>query len=293
LKRGNPFTEATNHIRIGSFQRLATLGETENLKRLTDYALKHYYGEDAGDDAPQRLLLLVAERTARLAASYMAAGFVHGVLNTDNINISGESFDYGPWRWTPIFDPAFTAAYFDEQGLYAFGRQPEAIHWNVVQLAIALTKIADQDKLVDAVNAFEPAYRRALVDRMLWRLGVLPRGPEADTALITSIEQALIQSGQSIDQFYFDWSGGRLRKSAAHPDYDSVAFEPLKALISSYQPARTMSHDYWKNTVPCAMPIETVEGIWAPIAASDDWTLFEQKIQDIRLMGDALKQMDQ
>ncbi|MEQ1547792.1 MAG: protein adenylyltransferase SelO family protein, partial [Chakrabartia sp.] len=159
------------HIRIGSFQRLATLGDTDNLKRLTAYALKHYYGEDAGDDAPQRLLSLVAARTAHLAASYMAAGFVHGVLNTDNINISGESFDYGPWRWTPTFDPTFTAAYFDEQGLYAYGRQPEAIHWNVVQLAISLTKIAEQEVLVEAVNGFEPAYRRALIDRTLWRLG--------------------------------------------------------------------------------------------------------------------------
>ena len=129
------------HIRIGSFQRLATLGDTENLKRLVGYALKHYYGEEAGDDAPGRLLGHVAERTARLAASYMAAGFVHGVLNSDNINISGESFDYGPWRWTPKFEGGFTAAYFDESGLYAFGRQAEAIHWDVVQLAIALRSI--------------------------------------------------------------------------------------------------------------------------------------------------------
>ena len=73
--------------------------------------------------------------TARLAASYIAAGFVHGVLNTDNINVTGESFDYGPWRFTPFGTARFTAAYFDHAGLYAFGRQPEAIHWDLVQLA--------------------------------------------------------------------------------------------------------------------------------------------------------------
>ena len=81
-----------------------------------------------------RLFELVAAATARLAASYLAAGFVHGVLNSDNINITGESFDYGPWRFTPDWDPAFTAAYFDHYGLYAFGRQPEAIHWDLAQL---------------------------------------------------------------------------------------------------------------------------------------------------------------
>ena len=78
-----------------------------------------------------RLLDHVARATARLAASYIAAGFVHGVLNSDNIAITGESFDYGPWRFTPIGTTDFTAAYFDHAGLYAFGRQPEAIHWDL------------------------------------------------------------------------------------------------------------------------------------------------------------------
>ncbi len=278
------------HIRIGSFQRLATLGDTDNLKRLTAYALKHYYGEEAGDDAPQRLLSHVAGRTAHLAASYMAAGFVHGVLNTDNINISGESFDYGPWRWTPTFDPAFTAAYFDEQGLYAYGRQPEAIHWNVVQLAIALSKIAEQEVLVDAVNAFEPAYRRALIDRMVWRLGVCPRGFEEDTALITSLEKALISSALSIDQFYFDWSGGHLRSEAARNVYSAPDFEPFKILISAYAPSRPVSHLYWNQSTPCSMLIEEVESLWSPIAEADDWGPLEQKIKTIRTMGDALSQ---
>src|SRR3546814_18739406 len=79
---------------------------------LTAYVLRHYYGEEAGDDAPVRLLDHVVRRTARLAASYMAAGFVHGVLNSDNINVTGESFDYGPWRFNPTWNPGFTAPSF-------------------------------------------------------------------------------------------------------------------------------------------------------------------------------------
>ncbi len=275
------------HIRIGSFQRLATIGDLDGLKRLVSYALKHYYGEAAGEDAPQRLLALVAERTAKLAASYMVAGFVHGVLNSDNINISGESFDYGPWRFTPTFEPTFTAAYFDEAGLYSFGRQPEAIHWDIVQLAIALTKVADQDVLVEAVNAFEPTFRLAIVERTLWRLGVAPQSAERDARLVATLETMLQKSHRLIDHFYFDWAGGRLR--AGSENYDDPAFDGFKVEIAHYAPSRDMSHTFWSGQDPCSMPIEEVEAIWAPIAAEDDWSLLTEKISAIRAMGDALQ----
>jgi serine/tyrosine/threonine adenylyltransferase len=272
------------HIRIGSFQRLATLGLTDELRRLVDYALKHYYNEDAGPDAPVRLLTHVANRTAKMAASFMAAGFVHGVLNTDNINITGESFDYGPWRFAPTFDAGFTAAYFDSAGLYSFGRQAEAIHWDVVQLAIALTSIADQDSLERAIAAFAPAYRAALVDKFLWRLGIIPRDPANDLALVQTIENALTTSNVSIDSFFFDWAGGKARKG----EYADLAFDPLRAALDGYQSRLDASHPYWSNNAPCTMLIEDVEAIWKPIADADDWTLLNAKVTAIRQMGDAL-----
>ncbi|MBU2340946.1 MAG: YdiU family protein, partial [Alphaproteobacteria bacterium] len=132
------------HIRIGSFQRLLALEEPDHMAALVDYCLEQFPGPPPPEDAPGRdepavrLMHHVVERMADLAASYMVAGFVHGVLNTDNMNVSGESFDYGPWRFLPRWDPGFTAAYFDHSGLYAFGRQPEALHWNCGQLAVAL-----------------------------------------------------------------------------------------------------------------------------------------------------------
>jgi uncharacterized protein YdiU (UPF0061 family) len=96
------------HIRIGTFQRLAFFGEADNINRLVRYCLEHLYAETpAADDQANALRFfgLVAGATAKLAASYMTAGFVHGVLNSDNINVTGESFDYGPWRFTPDWDP--------------------------------------------------------------------------------------------------------------------------------------------------------------------------------------------
>jgi len=284
------FRLSHGHIRIGSFQRLATLGDDASLARLTDYALAKYYDEPSGADAPARLLAHVTARTADLAASYMVAGFVHGVLNSDNINTSGESFDYGPWRFAPTFDPGFTAAYFDEGGLYAFGRQAEAIHWDVVQLAIALSRIADQEALVEALNAFGPLYRAALVKRMLWRLDVAARGAEDDAALVQSIETALVASQVEIDRFFFDWAGGSLRKaSSADPAYAGEGFAEFRHRVAAYAPARPLDHPYWQQPAPCSMHIEEVEAIWARIADEDDWSPLHAKIEAIREMGEALR----
>ncbi|HTI30856.1 MAG TPA: YdiU family protein [Sphingomonas sp.] len=244
------------HIRIGSFQRLATLGLDEELRRLTAYCLKHFFHEDDGPDAAQRLLAHTVRRTARLAASYMAAGFVHGVLNTDNINITGESFDYGPWRFAPSFDAGFTAAYFDQGGLYSFGRQAEAIHWNLVQLAIALRPISDSAALAAAIEPFGELYIDALVDRFLWRLGATSQGRDADIARVQQIERELTDSGQSIDRYFFE-----RRERRDHP--------------------------YWAGE-PCSLLIDEVEALWAPIAEGDDWAPLYAKVADIRALGEAL-----
>lgn len=275
------------HIRIGSFQRLATLGQTDELQRLVAYCLKHYYSEDMGEHGPARLLGHVAASTARLAASFMAAGFVHGVLNSDNINISGESFDYGPWRFAPTFDPRFTAAYFDHGGLYSFGRQAEAVHWNVVQLAAALQSLGKPDALSAAVDSFADIYRAALIEHMLRRLGVTTRGIHEDVALVQSMEQALITSEQPIDRFFFDWRGGDLRTNAS--TYATSPFDAFRDAIAPYAPDQPLDHPYWSGVGPCSMLIDEVESIWAPIAEHDDWSRFYEKLSRVNEMSDALR----
>ena len=278
------------HIRIGSFQRLATLGETEALRRLARYALAVYYDESDADDPAARLFEHVVARTADLAASYMVAGFVHGVLNTDNINISGESFDYGPWRFTPKFEGGFTAAYFDEQGLYAFGRQAEAIHWNLVQLALALVTVSDQAQLIKSLDTFAPAYQRAIVQRMLARLMVQSRSEAEDVALVQSIEQALTQGDVEIDRFFFDWAGGRLRSASAAGIYEAAPFQQFTSQVSHYTPVGSLAGAYWQDLAPCSMHIDEVEAIWSHIADADDWQPLYAKVEAIRAMGRALLQ---
>ncbi|MBA2918379.1 YdiU family protein [Sphingomonas sp. MAH-20] len=271
------------HIRIGSFQRLAFLKSDDELRRLTDYSLRTYFGSASAD--PIELLRHVVEGTARLAASYMAAGFVHGVLNSDNINITAESFDYGPWRFAPTFDPGFTAAYFDHAGLYSYGRQAEAIQWDVVQLAGSLRTIAEVDAMIAELDRFPALYRAALIERFLWRLGVGSRGLEEDVALVQAIEEGLVGSRVGIDRFFFDWASGDLRHGS--DVYADEAFAPFRERVAAYAPARSMDHPFWSGE-PCSMHIEEVEAIWARIAEDDDWSALHAKVAQVRAMGEAL-----
>ncbi|HEX9947682.1 MAG TPA: YdiU family protein [Allosphingosinicella sp.] len=280
-----------SHIRIGAFQRLAYFQETDNLARLTDYCLRHYYGDEGGGDAPTRLLAHVVGEAARLAASYIAAGFVHGVLNSDNIAITAESFDYGPWRFTPYWDGHFTAAYFDHAGLYSFGRQPEAIHWDVLQLAASLRLLAEVEALTPALDSFPGEFQGELVTAMFARLGIRPGDPERDAALLVALETALAAKTVTIDRFFFDWRGGRRRgPSPADNVYDSDAFADFRQSVERCDTVEgALDHPYWTDESPCSMHIDEVEAIWSRIDEADDWTALYSKIEAIRRMGEAMR----
>jgi uncharacterized protein YdiU (UPF0061 family) len=280
------------HIRIGTFQRLAFFGEVENVETLVRYCLDKLYGEQPAANAAEnalRLFDLVSQATATLAASYLAAGFVHGVLNSDNINVTGESFDYGPWRFMPEWDPEFTAAYFDHYGLYAFGRQPEAIHWDLAQFAGCLSLVAEAPPLSEMLAGWSARFEQALVAAMLRRLGVGHGAGDRERA--AALIAALATREAPIDRIFFDWRGGRDPGPEAYP---GERFRALAALLrgtvpdSGTVPAR--SHPYWTDAAPCSMTIDEVEAIWSAIAERDDWRPFDEKISAIRRMGEAMEQ---
>lgn len=273
------------HIRIGSFQRLFTIEDPDNLRRLVDYSLRHMYQVEPEADAPLDLYRRVVARCADLAASYMTAGFVHGVLNTDNIAITGESFDYGPWRFAPRWDERFTAAYFDHQGLYAFGRQAEAIHWNLAQLAIALVDISDEEAIVAAFHSFTDQFHARLDKRMLWRLGLATDDGLLARKLTGAVVSAMGASGVNFDRFFFDWRGGR---AVDDTRYAGEQWSDLGTLVAQCTPvAEALDHAYWRGLEPCSMLIEEVEAIWAAIAEHDDWSPLHAKVEVIREMGAA------
>ena len=271
------------HIRIGSFQRLYALEQRDNMAALADYCLETFPGPLPPEDAPGReepaviLLHQVVARLADLAASYMVSGFVHGVLNTDNMNVSGESFDYGPWRWLPRWDPAFTAAYFDHSGLYAFGRQPEAIYWNCGQLAVALRLLVDAPPLIAALDRFGPLYEEAMARRFAWRMGLAPLDVSAAKALIAAAEGHMRAHDLSPDALFFRHRAGR------NPPPDDFG-----ALLAEHAPAVDLSHPLWAEAEPPTLVIEEVERIWAAVDQADDWQPLADKVAAIRRLGEAL-----
>ena len=272
-----------SHIRIGTFQRVAAEGDAGMMQRLVDYCLTNLYNETPSDEPAAQLLNLAVERIADLAASYMVAGFVHGVLNTDNINITGESFDYGPWRFTEYWDPRFTAAYFDQNGLYAFGRQAEAMHWNLGQLAVSLRLICEAPPLISALERFPALYQAAIVRRFLWRLGVKPRDDDSDRALVEAAERTMVNDQIPITSFF----AAHFRGEQPEPISDSEQYSSFAAKLVEYAPTKS-AKAVNRSDLNCSMLIDEVERIWDCIAAGDDWQPLKAKVAQIRQMGDAL-----
>jgi uncharacterized protein YdiU (UPF0061 family) len=210
------------------------------------------------------------------------------VLNSDNINVTGESFDYGPWRFVPTYDPAFTAAYFDEHGLYAFGRQPDALAWNLTRLAEVLLPLGEHAGVEAALNSFWPAFQRAMWNAALRRLGLVSRGDGDDSELVVRIFAFLHQSRIGYEQFWFDWRGGllssgRATRSPAASAYVGEAFTPVREALASYTPTSSVNldHPYFGRALPRTMLIDEMEALWAPIAERDDWGDFHRVLAEI------------
>ncbi len=286
-----------SHIRIGSFQRLLYLDENDNIAGLLDYSIRTYMPDVWREPIASRAVAFleeVARRVARTGAAWMLAGFVHGVLNTDNVNITGESFDYGPWRFLPVLDPKFTAAYFDESGLYAYGRQPDTLLWNLTRLAECLLPLAGQSELEAALASFGPVFQQEFNAALLRRLGLKSRTEATDNDLVRAAWKFLVDTRAPFERFFFDWHGGAAssRRAAGGPLaelYASATFAPVQAAMAEYDiaPGAKLDHPYFTRKTPCTMLIEEVEAIWEPIAATDDWSVLETKLQDIAEMRDA------
>ncbi len=278
-----------SHIRFGSFQRLAYATDVPRLRKLLDFTLEQHF---PGITTPLEFLREVTLRSARLCASFMIAGFVHGVLNSDNMNVTGESFDYGPYRFLPRYDADFTAAYFDHEGLYSFGRQPEAILRNVVRLGESLRPLEPAD-LTSAIAEYEPALGEAVRVKFLERLGIASSSVDEDAATTGAAFDFLEESAVGYDRFFFDWQGGGASEVRAHEGpagehYRGPAFLAFRRALDRHAPAKLelLETAYFKGENPCSLLIEEIEEIWRAIATRDDWAPFEAKIAAIRAMSD-------
>ncbi len=181
---------AASHLRVGSFEYFAARRDHERLRRLADYAIARH--DPQLDGHPQRyleLLRAVAQRQARLVAQWMGVGFIHGVMNTDNMTLSGETIDYGPCAFLEAYDPATVFSSIDRDGRYAFGNQPAIAHWNLTRLAEALLPLIDADpdaavpQAVAVLETFPAAYESAALAVLRAKLGLaVPADGTGDVA---------------------------------------------------------------------------------------------------------------
>jgi serine/tyrosine/threonine adenylyltransferase len=189
---------AASHIRVGTFQFYAARGDVESVRKLAEYTLARHDPElVASTHRFLALLQNVAERQAALIAQWMNAGFIHGVMNTDNMTISGETIDYGPCAFMEAYDPATVFSSIDLEGRYAYGKQPNIACWNLARLAEALLPLLsdDQEQAVEmateVIDRFPAQYRRHLLRGQRDKLGLRRAEPYDDAADTTLAEDWL------------------------------------------------------------------------------------------------------
>lgn len=218
---------ASSHLRVGSFQlaaaKASSLQSVELTRRLADLAIDRHYPEVAEADAPYLALFdAVVAAQARLVARWMLVGFVHGVLNTDNVTISGETIDYGPCAFMEAYDPATVYSSIDEGGRYAYGNQPGITQWNLARLAEALLPLLadDQDTAVElattSLSVFAERYNAAWLSGMRAKLGLRADLADDDVRSLVDDLLGLMHAGH-VDHTSFFRALGRAARGDAEP----------------------------------------------------------------------------
>jgi uncharacterized protein YdiU (UPF0061 family) len=215
---------AASHLRVGTFQYFAAQGDTEGTRTLADYAISRHYPEAAQAKQPYRALLDgVIARQARLVAQWMLLGFIHGVMNTDNTAVSGETIDYGPCAFMEAYDPAKVFSSIDLHGRYAYENQPRIALWNLTRLAETLLPLLEQEvgdqeaalaSAKEALAAFQPQFEAARMAGLRRKLGLLT-DREGDARLAQDLLERMAASRAD-----FTLTFRRLCDSVAGPQSD-------------------------------------------------------------------------
>lgn len=297
-----------SHIRFGTFERLHYINRKDLIQKLLDHVLEYYYPHLVNrEEAYLRFYRELVQRTASLAAQWMSVGFCHAVLNTDNMSITGESFDYGPYAFMDQYDPKFTAAYFDYSGRYAYANQPVACQWNLQMLQAPLKGLIDPFEMESALAEFDRYFQTVYRERMLRKLGFeigLDQVPiDVADELLRRTLQLLWETKVGYHDFFmalrqqFD----RGWRDAPNLIFNQVANEapPEKtdAVDNLLQQWRQFYHQVLNS-----LPVEEIaaiekrlaqhnpttvilrpeiEAIWEPITEEDNWQPFYELLERI------------
>ena len=286
---------SNSHIRIGTFQRLKYLNEYDNIALLLNHLSENYFTNIKSKKSikilAENIFLESVKRIAESIGRIVIAGFVHGVLNTDNFNVTGEVFDYGPWRFLEFADTSFTAAYFDNDGRYSFGRQPEAALWALTQLGKSLDEFIDENIIIETLNQFSKSFHESLKKHFCWRMGI----EDIDSKNLNEIMTILLNESEKnkivyADMFY-DFFGGKdsiidCIKTNYGKKYKINEFSKVIDILKESVPVKGVlekKHQLDKNRQN--LLIGEVENIWREIDQNDNWEVLYKKIIDIRKLG--------
>ena len=214
---------ASSHLRVGSFQYAAASGDADLLRRLADTAISRHHPAAADAERPYLALFeAVVAAQASLVAQWMLVGFVHGVMNTDNVTISGETIDYGPCAFLDAFDPATVYSSIDTSGRYAYGNQPVVAEWDLARLAEALLPLIAEEQeeaiglAVDALGGFRPAYNAAWSAGMRAKLG-LPADADDEAGRTLAEDLLPLLTADHVDGTSFHRSPAAAARGDAEP----------------------------------------------------------------------------
>ena len=270
-----------SHLRIGTFQYHAYHQDNESLDLLIKSIGKYYFDFNDKKNKPINCFSEVVKRCAELAASYNIFGFVHGVLNTDNINITGESFDYGPFRLMEIYDPNKIAAYFDHSGLYKFSNQTDAIFWNVQQLASIFSLFVEQDLLVKELKKYVDYYNEEIFKLFFKRLSLKSSNNNHDQNLLKDFYHILSNSEFLYEEVFFDLKGGKEKIKMFSELKKKYKNFNLEKIFHNHEKANNFHTKSINFLFLETLLYEEIEKIWQQIDKNDDWSLFNHKIDSI------------
>ena len=290
-----------SHIRFGTFERLLYIGRKDLIAKLLDHVIDYYYPALRGlEDQYQRFYAELVERVAQLVAQWMAAGFCHAVLNTDNMSITGESFDYGPYAFIPSYNLQFTAAYFDYYGRYSYGNQGSICRLNLEMLQQPLSAVIPMADMEAALAQFYDCYQLKYRELMLNKLGFehleIPEAGELFDLTIELLKETQVGYHEFFAELRQQFSG--IWREDVEQIFSGASIVEKSELVELFDRWRSLYHRVLKSLPsedmgkvaamlrdrnPKTVIIRPViESIWEPIAVEDNWEPFYDLLKRIR-----------
>lgn len=275
---------AASHIRVGTFQYALGWGTAEDLKALADYTLKRHFQSVNNDENPYLFLLReVIKRQAVLIAKWQLVGFIHGVMNTDNMALSGETIDYGPCAFMDIYDPATVFSSIDIHGRYAYGNQPEIAAWNLARYAETLLHLLhdNEEKAVqiaqDAIAGFTEAYHRNWMEGMRAKLGIFNEESQ-DESLIEGLLGMMQKYRADYTNTFIALTFDRLTGMGLFETPEFIQWHKLwQARLNRQQETYASSQELMKNNNPAVIPRNhRVEESLEAAVKEGDYTVMER-----------------